>query len=126
MTEQNDGDKQTRLAHEVLGVFTGKGELLSDERHVIHYFYGGDVQGLREVLEKQGFGVAPTTTSPGLIADRMDITDLNWANSSMHMMCSLADEFAAEYDGWEASMVRQAAAVPKPASWTQKLFGKRK
>jgi len=126
VTEQNDGDKQVRLAHEVLAVFTGKGEVLTDERHVIHYFYGGDVLGLRDVLEKQGFAVRPTTTTPGLIADRNEVTDPAWADTSMHMMCSLADEFGAEYDGWEASMVRQAAAPPKPTSWTQKLFGKRK
>jgi hypothetical protein len=41
-------------------------------------------------------------------------------------MCSLADEFGAEYDGWEGPMVRQLAAPPKPTGWAQKPFGKRK
>ena len=80
---------------------------LSDERHVIHYFYDGDVDGLSAALSAGGYTVSPTATSPGVIADIHAVTDHAWSETTMKQMCDLANRFDAEYDGWEASMVRQ-------------------
>ena len=42
-----------------------------------------------------------------MIAENFAVTDRQWSESEMKKMCDLANRFAAEYDGWEASMVRQ-------------------
>jgi len=103
----NDWQRQAQMNEPIFETFLANGEDLSDERHVIHYFYDGDVDGLREALAGQGYVVSPTNTSPGVIAENFAVTDRDWSESEMKKMCDLADRFGAEYDGWEASMVRQ-------------------
>ena len=46
-------------------------------------------------------------TSPGVIAENHAVTDRDWSTATMKQLCDLANQFGAEYDGWEASMVRQ-------------------
>ena len=60
-----------------------------------------------EALAGQGYVVSPTNTTPGVIAENFAVTDRNWSETEMQKMCDLANRFGAEYDGWEASMVRQ-------------------
>ena len=103
----NDWQQQMAMNEHVFEALTSNGEDLSDGRHVIHYFYDGDVDGLREALGGQGYVVSPTNTAPGVIAENFAVTDREWSESEMKNMCELADRFGAEYDGWEASMVRQ-------------------
>lgn len=106
----NDWQQQVAMNEHVFEALTSNGEDLSDGRHVIHYFYDGDVDGLKAALGEQGYVVSPTNTSPGVIAENFAVTDRGWSESEMKKMCDLADRFGAEYDGWEASMVRQKGA----------------
>ena len=106
----NDWQQQVLMNEAVFSTLTSNGESLSDGRHVIHYFYDGDVEGLSRALSEQGFVTRPTATSPGVIAENFAVTDRAWSESEMQRMCDLANRFGAEYDGWEASMVRQGKA----------------
>jgi hypothetical protein len=103
----NDWQQQVQMNENVFAALTSNGEDLSDGRHVIHYFYDGDINGLKEALGNDGYVVSSTQTSPGVIAEIFAVTDRDWSESEMKKMCDLADRFGAEYDGWEASMVRQ-------------------
>ena len=77
----NDWQQQVLMNEAVFSALISNGEDLSDGRHVIHYFYDGDIDGLKAALAEDGYVVSSTNTAPGVID--------------------------AEYDGWEASMVRQ-------------------
>ena len=103
----NDWQQQVLMNEAVFSTLTSNGEDLSDGRHVIHYFYDGDVDGLKEALAGEGYVVSPTNTTTGVIAENFAVTDRGWSESEMKKMCDLANRFGAEYDGWEASMVRQ-------------------
>jgi hypothetical protein len=104
---ENDWQQQVAMNEQVFAQLLGAGEDLSDGRHVIHYFYDGEVEGLSQALSEAGFSVRPTTTSPGVIAENFAVTDRQWSEAEMQRVCDLANRFGAEYDGWEASMVRQ-------------------
>ena len=123
---ENDWEKQVAMNEPIFATFLASGEDLSDERHVIHYFYDGDVEGLSSALSAEGYTVNPTATSPGVVAENHAVTDRAWSEATMKHLCDLANRFGAEYDGWEASMVRQAEEVPdeKPG-FLSKLFGKK-
>jgi hypothetical protein len=43
---ENDWENQVAMNEQVFAQLLGHGEDLSDGRHVIHYFYDGDVEGL--------------------------------------------------------------------------------
>jgi len=111
--DDNDWQQQVLMNEAVFSTLTSNGESLSDGRHVIHYFYDGDVNGLKEVLGNDGYVVSSTNTAPGVIAENFAVTDRKWSESEMKKMCDLANRFGAEYDGWEASMVRQPKADPE-------------
>ena len=115
---ENDWEKQVLMNEPVFAALENAGEDLSDERHVIHYFYEGDADGLSAALAAKGFEVRPTATSPGVIAEHYAVTNREWSTAAMQMMCDLANEFGAEYDGWEGSMVRQGE-VNSPGSETE-------
>ena len=103
----NDWTKQMLMNQPLFATFLESGEDLSDERHVVHYFYDGDFDGLSKALAEQGYEVRPTATEPGVVAENYAVTDNAWSESEMKKLCDLANRFGAEYDGWEASMVRQ-------------------
>ena len=103
----NDWEAHVRMNEPVFAALRGAGEDLADERHVVHYFYDGDVDGLTAALEEAGFEVRPTQTSPGVIAEHHAVTDEAWSAACMKQMCDLANQYGPEYDGWEGSMVRQ-------------------
>jgi len=126
MSAKNDPATQFELAKQVLAHFISLDESLTDGRHIIHYFYGepDTLPGLRTKLEGLGYLVRDTLTSPGLIAETMGVTDEAWAESTMSLMCELADEYDAEYDGWEASTVRQKPPKPTKKGLFRKLFGR--
>ena len=104
---ENDWEKQVAMNEPVFAALRGAGEDLSDERHVVHYFYDGDVDGLTAALDEAGFETRPTATSPGVIAEHHAVTDEDWSAACMKQMCEIANRFGAEYDGWEGAMVRQ-------------------
>ena len=104
----NDWEKQVMMNGPVFAALRGAGEDLSDERHVIHYFYEGDVEGLTKALSDAGYEVRPTAEQPGVIAENHAVTNEEWSDSEMKKLCGLANQFGAEYDGWEGSMVRQS------------------
>ena len=106
----NDWQKQVEMNEPVFAALRGAGEDMSDTRHVIHYFYDGDVDGLSAALAAEGYETRPTATSPGVIAENHAVTDEAWSQSEMQKLCELANRFGAEYDGWEGSMVRQGEA----------------
>ena len=103
----NDWNAQVASNEPVFETLISHGEDLSDTRHVIHYFYDGDVDGLSKALSDEGYTVRPTATSPGVIAENHAVTDRAWSESEMKRMCDFANRFGAEYDGWEGSMERQ-------------------
>ena len=51
---ENNWEQQVLMNEPVFAALEGAGEDLSDERHVIHYFYDGDVDGLSAAREIAG------------------------------------------------------------------------
>ncbi|HTU12605.1 MAG TPA: ribonuclease E inhibitor RraB [Allosphingosinicella sp.] len=99
--------KQVDSAKEVLRVLEEHGEDMADVRHVIHYFYGGNVEALGAALRELGYGTEPTAGDDGIVADREEAIGEEWRTTTLRHLCELADTYGAEYEGWEASMERQ-------------------
>jgi hypothetical protein len=118
--------KQVDLAWETLKVFHDNGQDMSDVRHVIHYFYGGNFQALGKALDELGYTTRATVNEDGIVAERHEVIGESWRTSTLLHLCELADTYGVEYDGWEASMTRPPAG-PKPqaSGLFSKLFGKK-
>jgi hypothetical protein len=116
--------KQVDRATSVLKVFTDHGEDMSDVRHVIHYFYGGNFAGLSSALKELGYSTRPTVKDDGVVAERYEAIGENWRTTTLVHLCELADSYGVEYDGFEASMTRQKQP-PKAQTggWLSKIFG---
>jgi len=126
----NGNQKQIELARETLKVFSDRGENLSDIRHVVHYFYGGNFDALGSSLAELGYSVRPTVNSDGIVAERHEAIGEEWRTTTLANLCELADTYNVEYDGWEASMERQQPNPPNEprnqrASLLSKIFGKK-
>jgi regulator of RNase E activity RraB len=106
----SENRKQVEYAKEALGVLEEHGEDFGDVRHVIHYFYGGNFEALGAALRELGYAVTATVDDDGVIADRNEAIGESWRTSTLVHLCELADQYGAEYDGWEASMERQPDA----------------
>ena len=99
---------------------------MADVRHVLHFFYGGNLDGLRAALGELGYAVRATVDVDGVIAERNEAIGEVWRTSTLVAVCQLADTYGAEYDGWEAAMTRQSAAVPtKRPGLRSRLFRKK-
>ncbi len=126
-----DNRRQVDLAKETLGVFAEHGEDMSDVRHVVHYFYGGNFLALGNALIELGYSVQNTVDDDGIVAERHEAIGEEWRTTILAGLCDLADTYGVEYDGWEASMERQPSApattqeAKKPGSWLSKIFGKK-
>ncbi|WP_374405609.1 ribonuclease E inhibitor RraB [Pelagerythrobacter sp.] len=124
----NENLRQVELAKETLQVFRDHGEDMKDERHVIHFFYGGNFKALGAALTELGYETRQTTDDDGVIAERHEAIGEDWRTSTLTHLCELADSYGVEYDGWEASMERQQASKPvakKPNGWLSKTLGKK-
>jgi hypothetical protein len=110
VSEWNDWAQQVASNRPLFEEFLSSGEDLSDGRHVIHFFNGGNLDGLAKALSGKGYVVSIGDDPPGVIAENFAVTDLAWSESEMKLMCDLGNEFDAEYDGWEAALVRQPRA----------------
>ncbi len=123
--------RQVELAAETLQVFKDHGEDFADVRHVVHYFYGGNFVALGSGLSELGYSVRPTVDNDGVVAERHEAIGEEWRTTTLVHLCELADTYGVEYDGWEASMTRQAPAlptentVPENRGWFSKIFGKK-
>ncbi len=104
----NEPSKQSELAIETLQLFVEHGEVLSDERHTIHYFYNGDHVGLGKALSDLGYSMRPTVNNDGVIAEAIEVTDQVWRVKTLTAPSVLANDYGSEYDGWEAAMTRQS------------------
>ena len=126
-----DNIKQVELAKKTLKVFQDQGEDMSDVRHVVHYFYGGNFGGLGAALRELGYEVRNTVNDDGVVAERHEAVGEEWRTTTLSSLCELADTYDVEYDGWEAAMVRQqsvpamAVHTEKQGNWFAKLFGKK-
>lgn len=127
--------KQVELARQTLDVFTQHGEDMADTRHVVHYFYGGNFAALDASLRELGYETRPTVNNDGVVAERYEAIGEEWRTTTLAGLCDLADTYGVDYDGWEASMTRQASAppsatepvpAPTPVGFLSKLFGKKK
>ena len=122
--------EQVEYAKQTLAILEEHGEELSDERHVIHYFYGGNFAALGAALRELGYTVTATAEEDGVVAERHEVIGESWRTSTLLGLCQLADQYGVEYDGWEASMTRQPAASGEAAArpeggWLSKIFGKK-
>jgi regulator of RNase E activity RraB len=99
--------RQVEYAKEPLRILAEHGEQMDDVRHVIHYFYGGNCEGLGAALGELGYAVGPTADNDGIVAERHEAIGEAWRTSTLVGLCELADTYGVEYDGWEASMERQ-------------------
>jgi hypothetical protein len=126
MTSRSNID-QVELAKQTLDVFRERGEDFSDVRHVIHYFYGGNFAGLGAALVELGYEVRNTVDDDGVVAERYEAIGEEWRQTTLMALAELSDTYGVEYDGWEASMTRQADQKPeaRPKTWLSKMFGKR-
>ena len=126
----NDAEAQAFLARKALAQFVEHGESLTDGRHIIHYFYGGNFAALGAALRELGYTVTATAEEDGVVAERHEVIGESWRTSTLLGLCQLADQYGVEYDGWEASMTRQPAASGEAAArreggWLSKIFGKK-
>ena len=73
---ENDWENQVAMNEQVFAQLTGHGEDLSDGRHVIHYFYDGDVERLSKALSEEGAvpatKVAEAIGKYGIKADKIN------------------------------------------------------
>ena len=126
-----DNIKQVELARATIKVFEDHGEDMSDVRHVIHYFYGGNFAALGSALRELGYDVRNTVDDDGVVAERHEAIGESWRTTTLRGLCELADNYGVEYDGWEASMTRQHSDPPiavqtdKQGGLFAKLFGKK-
>jgi hypothetical protein len=125
----SDNLKQVEMAKETLRVFLERGEDMHDIRHVVHYFYGGNPNGLGLALSELGYAIRPTVNDDGVIAERHESIGEEWRTTTLVHLCEVADIYGADYDGWEASMERQPkseTSQEQKAGWMSKLFKKKK
>ncbi len=124
----SENRKQVELAKQTLQVFADHGEDFADRRHVVHYFYGGNFEGLGSALRELGYSVSETVKNDGVVAERHEAIGEEWRTTTLMALCELADTYDVEYDGWEAAMTRQKVE-PEPEEPVRrglfsKLFGK--
>jgi hypothetical protein len=74
-------------------------------RLTLFYFYGGDVAALEKAARSSDFVVRPTATSAGLILEKTLPVDEDSFDAIDALMNRWAEEFGAEYDGWECAVV---------------------
>ncbi len=74
-------------------------------RDTLFYFYGGDLEGLEKAARSNDFVVRPTATSPGLILEKTLPVEEERFDATDALMNRWAEEFGAEYDGWECAVV---------------------
>lgn len=130
---------QVELSIETLGVLVENGANLSEVRHVIHFFYGGNFDALARQLAELGYDLFATAENDGVIAERFEVIGEDWRTTTLVHLCELANMFGVEYDGWEASVTKVANRAELDASEQQaevdearaksgfltKLFGKK-
>jgi hypothetical protein len=92
-------DDKVRLA------LAKEGDDGSKPRHTLLYFYGGDVDGLSAAALAAGYEVNPTEARVGLILEKTVAVDEDGFNSIAVQMGKWAQEFEAEYDGWECEVL---------------------
>ena len=68
-----------------------------------HFFFvpSGQITDLLRRLRAEGFTAREDESSPGVIAKRAEIVELEQVRRLTREMCDLADKFAADYDGWK-------------------------
>ena len=126
-----DNAKQVELAKETLKTFLDHGEDMTDIRHVVHYFYGGNFGALGDALTELGYQVRNTVNDDGVVAERHEAIGEEWRTTTLQGLCELADTYSVDYDGWEASMVRRksdpkvAIKTEKQGNWFAKFIGKK-
>ncbi len=127
----SDNLKQVELAKSTLKVFADQGEDMNADRHVVHYFYGGNFKALGNSLQELGYAVKLTVDEDGVVAERHEAIGEGWRTTTLVHLCELADTYDAEYDGWEASMERQPPPTQveplsaKQGGWLSKIIGKK-
>jgi hypothetical protein len=118
--------KQVELARQTLQVFEDHGEDMSQVRHVIHYFYGGNFRALREALGELSYITRLTVNEDGVVAERHEAIGENWRTTTLAHLCEFADSYGVEYDGWEASMTAQQQPNAQQSSgWLSKILGRK-
>ena len=105
-----------------------RGEDLSQPRHVIYFFYGSDVETLRQPLSALGFeshssesedywaidqrhiamqeaghDISWSTETPCLSAERTEVIGEEWRTSTLRDMCKLGESHNVVMNGWQAS-----------------------
>jgi len=97
-------------ASQILGLLQENGEILTDERPVILYFFGEQVDLNRLKADKalSGYNLRDGVETQMLIAEGVAVTDEEWAVVTAHDMVMLARKYGVDYDGWEAGTTRQS------------------
>src|SRR5262245_32630131 len=75
-------------------------------RHTVFYFYGGDFQSLGQRASDAGYDVRPTANQDGVILETTTAVDERSFEAHSKQMEDWAEEFGAEYDGWECQVVK--------------------
>ena len=97
MANGDDAIRQELLAH---------GDDGKSPRHTLFYLYDGDIAGLEQAAQSNGFVTRRMTESHGLIIEKsLSVDGLGFAPVSA-MIEQWAEEFGADYDGWECELVR--------------------
>lgn len=85
-----------------LGQLQVEGFDVSSEQEITHSFYtSGEDVALRKALREQGFLVSDREDASGLEARRVDSLSSDSLKRLTGQLCSTADKYAAQYDGWD-------------------------
>jgi hypothetical protein len=76
----------------------------SKPRHTLFYFYDGDQDGLREAASAKGFSVTPVKSGSGSVLEATISVDEASFEPINQQMSAWAEQFGAEYDGWETAV----------------------
>jgi hypothetical protein len=73
-------------------------------RHTMFFFYEGNLQALQEVARANDFSVRRMVDGEGLILEKvLPVDEVNFDPVSA-MMDSWAQQFGADFDGWECAV----------------------
>ena len=77
-------------------------------RHTLFYFYEGDLKALEAVALANNFAARRMVESGGLVIEKTLSVDEDDFQPVSAMMERWAEQFGADYDGWECAVVTSA------------------
>ena len=104
--EDNQFDAETQemilSSFDLLERMVARGEDMSSERAISHFFVGNDsdVERASRLFEGQGFLIGLKEGSRLHVVER-SVVDISWVEHTIPLMLQTGGEFELDYDGWD-------------------------